>query len=48
MNIYTKKNSELNKKSGKISKKRKKRAPLSVAATKSMNINKNPTTLSFD
>ena len=48
MNIYTKKNSETTKKSGKISKKRKKRAPLSVAATKSMNINKNITTLSFD
>ena len=37
------------KSSGKSQKKlRKKRAPLSVAATRNMNINKNPITLNFD
>lgn len=52
MNKNTKKKKEKDtpkKSSGKSQKKpRKKRAPLSVAATRNMNINKNPITLNFD
>lgn len=51
MNSNTRKKNTEGKKSGKSSgskKQRKKRAPLSIAATKNMNVNKNSVTLNFD